>query len=284
MSAMDRPASLASRRASGLLKMRDPLPSAVPPEVDEADIEEVAVDVADIEEAAMGEATSDPASADPTPSWDRRAPRSSTCSPGSPRSAIGAPTSTRAPADTSVLRMTPSASAGTSTTAFSVSTVAMVSADLKRMFSGIGHPDSTASVALAATSGMRSNRAMSGRRDLGQAGDDFFALGDRRPFQDLADTGRGLSARDSLHGLVEPVEEPSLDLVGEPAAVRRPEGTLLGDQHVVGLPDAGADGVPVDTCAVEPAQVDHLGVDVAELSHRFEHLPDHRKVGDHRDL
>ncbi len=84
-------------------------------------------------------------------------------------------------------------------------------------------------------------------------------------------------------GVVEPVEEAALDLVGQPAAVRRADGALLGDQHVVGLPDALADGVPVDAGAVEPAQVDHLGVDVADLLDRLEHVVDHRQVGEDRD-
>src|ERR1035437_8118786 len=205
MSAMDRPASLARRRASGLLKMRPP-PWVV-----------AEVDGAEADGAISG----------PTPSSTSRALRSSTSSPGSPSSAIGAPTPTTAPAGTSVLRITPSASAGTSTTAFSVSTVAMASSDLNGVFSGTGHADSTASTELAATSGMRSNRAMSGPRDLGESCGDFCSLGDRRPFQDLADTGRGLATGHSLHGLVKPVEEPVLDLVGEPAAIRRPEGNVL---------------------------------------------------------
>src|SRR5450759_508904 len=162
------------------------------------------------------------ATSDPTPSSSSSVATSSTCSPGSPSRAIGAPTSTMAPAGTSVLRITPSASAVTSTTAFSVSTVAMESADLNGVFSGIGHSDSTASTALAATSGMRSNRAMSGLRDLGKPRGDFPALGNRSPLQDLADAWRGLATGHALHWLVKPVEESPLYLVRQPAAIRRP--------------------------------------------------------------
>jgi hypothetical protein len=85
------------------------------------------------------------------------------------------------------LRITPLASAGTSTTAFSVSTVAMESCALNGVFSGTGHSANTASTAFAATSGMRSNRAMSVPRDLGERGGDFLGLGDGCPFQHLAD-------------------------------------------------------------------------------------------------
>ena len=134
----------------------------------------------------FGGAEVDGAISEPTPSSASNALRSSTSSPGSPSSAIGAPTSTTAPVGTSVLRITPSASAGTSTTAFSVSTVAIASWALNGVCSGTGHCDSTASTALAATSGMRSNRAMSGLRDLSEPCGDFLALGDRRPFKDLA--------------------------------------------------------------------------------------------------
>ena len=95
----------------------------------------------------------------------------------------------------------------------------MASLDLNDVFSGTGHADSTASTELAATSGMCSNRAMSGPRDLGESRGDLCSLGDRRPFQDLADTRRGLATGHSLHGLVKPVEEPALDLVSEPAAI-----------------------------------------------------------------
>src|ERR1035437_10357807 len=267
MSAMDRPAFLARRRARGLLKTRVPPPLATSTKGDGVEFE------FEVKEAGF-----DGAAPDITPSSDSSAPRSSTCSPGCPSSEIGAPTSTTAPADTSVLRITPSASAGTSTTAFSVSTVAMTSPVLKGVFSGIGQWDSTASPASAAPSGMRSNRAMSGRRDLGEPHCDFLALGDRRPFQDLADAPRGLTTGHSLHGLIEPVEEPPLDLVGEPASIGRPEGALFGDQHVVGLLDALPNGVPVDAGAIEPAQVDHLGVDVAELRDGFKDVVHHREV------
>ena len=178
-SAMDRPASLARRRASGLLKMRPPIPSPASP----AGVTGIGLGVGAPDEAV--EVLS--ARPNPTPSSASRAPRSSTSSPGSPSRAIGAPTSTMAPAGTSVLRMTPLASAGTSTTAFSVSTVAMASCAVNCVFSGTGHSASTASTALAATSGMRSNRAMSVPRDLGELGGDFLAPGDRRPFEHLAD-------------------------------------------------------------------------------------------------
>ena len=54
------------------------------------------------------------------------------------------------------------------------------------------------------------------------------------------------SARHPLHRLVEPVEEPALDLVGEPAAVRAFPARPARRSARVGLADAVADGVPVD--------------------------------------
>ena len=63
-----------------------------------------------------------------------------------------------------------------------------------------------------------------------------------------------------------------------------PTRPLLGDQHVVGLADALADGVPVDAGAVEPAQVDDLGVDAADLVDRVEDVVGHGEVGEDRDV
>ena len=87
-----------------------------------------------------------------------------------------------------------------------------------------------------------------------------------------------------MHRLVEPVEEPPLDLVSQPGPIGRPEGTLFGDQHIVGLLDALPDGVPVDAGAIEPAQVDHLGVDVTKLCDSLKDVVNHREVCDHGDL
>ena len=47
---------------------------------------------------------------------------------------------------------------------------------------------------------------------------------------------------DALDGLIEPVEIPPLDLVGQPRPVRDADSALLYDQDVVGLLDAGLDG------------------------------------------
>ena len=56
----------------------------------------------------------------------------------------------------------------------------------------------------------------------------------------------------------------------------------LDDHDLVGAAHARGDGVPVQRRAVEPAQVDHLGVD-PELLHRLEHVVHHDAVGEHRD-
>src|SRR5690606_29907211 len=141
----------------------------------------------------------------------------------------------------------------------------------------------TASAAPVMTSGMRTSVATSATHPLGHAPqplDDLLGLRDRRTLEHLGDARRRLAARDALHGLVEPVEEPALDLVGEPAAVGRADRALLDDQHRVGLADRLPDRVPVDARAVEPAQVDHLGVD-AGLLDRLERVPDHAQVGEH---
>jgi hypothetical protein len=56
-----------------------------------------------------------------------------------------------------------------------------------------------------------------------------------------------------------------------------PTGPLLDDEHPVGLADAGAERVPVEAGPVQPAQVDHLGVD-ARLLDRGQRLRHHRQV------
>ena len=109
---------------------------------------------------------------------------------------------------------------------------------------------------------------MSVPRDLGEGRGDLGVLGDRGPLEHLADARRGDAAGDPPDRGVEQVEEPSVDLVGQPPAVRRAPGALLGDQDLVGLGELGLDRVPVDARAVEPAQVDDLGVDVALSSRR----------------
>ena len=85
-------------------------------------------------------------------------------------------------------------------------------------------------------------------------------------------------------GRVEQVEEPAVDLVGQPPAVRRADRALLGDQHLVGLRQALLDRVPVDARPVEPAQVDHLGVDLAVLLDRRQHVRRHPEVGEDGDV
>jgi len=71
---------------------------------------------------------------------------------------------------------------------------------------------------------------------------DFLALRDGGPLEHLADAGGGLTAGDALHGLVQPVEEASLDLVGEPAAIRRAARTLLGEDALRSLAVANMGG------------------------------------------
>ena len=83
-----------------------------------------------------------------------------------------------------------------------------------------------ASVAPASTLGIRTTDGHqprppeAGAHPL-EAGDDLLGAGDRRPLEHLRDARARLAAGHPLHGLVEPVEEAALDLVGEPAAVRR---------------------------------------------------------------
>src|SRR3954454_13131240 len=192
---------------------------------------------------------------------------------------IAVPTSTSVPSATSVRRMTPSDSASTSTTALSVSTVAITSEAEKRVLTATGQPASVADVVAAAISGMRRSSGMS-VPDPGLEGlDDLFGLRDGGPLEDLADARRRLATGHPLHGVVEVVEEAALDLVGQPAAVRRPDRALLGDEHVVRLLDALADGVPVDAGPVEPTEVDDLGVQVADLLDGLEDVVRHGQVG-----
>ena len=98
-----------------------------------------------------------------------------------------------------------------------------------------------------------------------------------------SDAGRRQTAGHPPDRSVEEVEEPSVDLVGQPPAVRRGECALLGDQHLVGLGQAGLDGAPVDAGPVEPAQVDHLGVDPV-FRDRLQHVGRHPEVGEHRQV
>ena len=56
---------------------------------------------------------------------------------------------------------------------------------------------------------------------FGELGGDLFGLGDGGALEHLADARRRLAAGDPLDRVVEPVEEAALDLVGQPAAVRR---------------------------------------------------------------
>jgi hypothetical protein len=81
-------------------------------------------------------------------------------SPGAASTAIGVPTETDLPGSISVRTSTPSASAGTSTTAFSVSTVAIASPAENAVFSASGHSASTASTVLAEISGILSSCAI----------------------------------------------------------------------------------------------------------------------------
>jgi hypothetical protein len=119
------------------------------------------------------------------PSSARAASTSATVSPGAAISAIGAPTATVVPGPTSVRTSTPAPSAGTSTAALSVSTVAIASPSANSACSASNHSDSVAWSVFAATSGIRSSRAISGpldlTPDLGQPGGDLLALGDRGP-------------------------------------------------------------------------------------------------------
>src|SRR3954454_1552601 len=78
--------------------------------------------------------------------------------------------------------------------------------------------------------------------------------------------------------MVEPVEEASLDLVGQPAAVGGAERPLFGDQDAVRFPDALADRVPVHAAAIKPAQVDHLGVHSADPGDGLQDVSGHGQV------
>ena len=87
-----------------------------------------------------------------------------------------------------------------------------------------------------------------------------------------------------MNGLIKPVEEAPLNLVGKPAPVGSPEGTLLCDEDVVRLLDALADGVPVDAGAIKPAKVDDVRVDGVDLVEGLEHVVGHGEVTDDGDV
>src|SRR5699024_8655308 len=97
------------------------------------------------------------------------------------------------------------------------------------------------------------------------SGGDVLRRGEGGPFEDLRYARRGFGTGDPLDRQVQPVEQSSLDLVCEPGAVPGALSTLLDDQHCVGLAHRRLDGLPVETRAVEPAQIDHLCVDTLLL-------------------
>src|SRR6185312_4963434 len=209
-------------------------------------------------------------------------------SPAASSTAIGSPIAADAPASSTMRPIVPDSSAAYSTTAFSVSISAIGSP------TAISSPSATSQVAMAASSapartlGMRTIEATSthlpesGTNPL-QAGDDLLGACNGRPLEHLRDARRGLRTGDALHGLVEPVEEAALDLVGEPAAVGGALGAFFDDEHAVRLADARADGVPVQAGAVQEAQVDEFCIHTG-LCDRFGAAMHHRQVAQHRHV
>src|SRR5690554_7300936 len=153
----------------------------------------------------------------------RRAARSYSSPALAVSTAIGVPTATTLPGSTSRLARTPDSSACISTTAFSVSISASTSPTATSPPSSTTHVAIAASVEFAMTSGRRMMLATSTTEpfdDAADALDDLFRAGVRGTLEHLRDARRGLAAVHALDGLVEPVEEAPLDLVGEPPAGR----------------------------------------------------------------
>src|ERR1700730_18401360 len=267
-----RSASRASRRTSGVAKTR-------PPRV------EVIVVGASPEFGLTGDGGEpfEDGDAPRTPRSRNAASMSSTASPGMPLRAIAAPTSTCSPEPTRNRKMTPASSASMSTMALSVSTVAMASDFLNGTPSCTCHSDSNAVSAPAAMAGIRSRVGMSGLQDFRQLRGDFLGLGDGGAFEHLADARGGLPAGDPFDGMVEPIEIATLDLVGQPTAVGGAARSLFGNHDAVGLFDAGADRVPVHAGAIQPPQVDNVGVDMAGVD-GLQAVVDHREIGEDCDV
>src|SRR5665213_2049414 len=274
ISARSRSASFAIRRASGLLKMRRGGSVADTPSAEVGDAAATTgTSGADVSRSSV--AGRNPASNSTISASD---------SPGSPRTAIGSPTATVAPAETKVLRIIPAESAGRSTIALSVSIVAIASNAANGTDCSTSQPTSTAPSPPAETSGIRSSHATSVAHDLDETAGDLGGLRYGRPFEHLADARRGFGAGDALYGLIEPIEEAALDLVGEPPAVRGPHWALFGNNNDSGLLHARFDRAPVDARPVEPAQIDNLRIDRADLRDAVEHVLHHREVTEHSDV
>jgi len=142
------PASLASLRARGLVKIR-PRRSSAGAGRASAGTGTAAAGTSGTSRRTAIFASGGVSGA--TPREASSASMSGTCSPGAPRSAMGLPTSTSAPAATRVLIRTPAADAGISTSALSVSTMTIASPLSNAAPSLSGQADRTASVAAAAT-------------------------------------------------------------------------------------------------------------------------------------
>ena len=275
--ARSRPASRASLRASGLAKSRSPRP---PPAA--AGVVAVGVDAGATSATAGSAVAAASPDAATTPIPARKASRSATVSPTAAYTAIGEPTSTRLPSATSWRRITPSVSASTSTTALSVSIVTIASPAANSSPTATIQVERTASVASAAISGIRrisarpspaisrSLAATSSLRAMAARSSTLLMLGDASP---PVTRSTGWSSQSKKRRWISSDSQPPYDV---------PHGALLDDEHVVRLPDALADGVPVDAGPVEPAQVDDLGVRTGLLD-GVEDEVRHHAVGEDRE-
>ena len=214
------PASFASRRAIGLTKSRpvgtaaSDVTSAVGASASTVETGAGSLAGEDGTGAAGGAAFVLLSEFESTPRLARTASTSPTSSPGAAIKAMGSPMVTSCPSVAIRCTRVPSASASTSTTALSVSMIAMTSPVEKDARTPVGHWDKTALEAPAATSGMRRSSAMGHLQHLAESVGDFFILGNGRALEHLADARGCLASGHALNGLIQPVEEVPLNLVG----------------------------------------------------------------------
>jgi hypothetical protein len=99
-----------------------------------------------------------------------------------------------------------------------VSQVVPVPGDSCEICAGCAEPR-TAIVVSAETLGLRNNLLTSALHNRANCLSDFVCPCDGSAFKHLTDAGRRFTAGYPLDGMTEPVEEPALDFVAEPAAV-----------------------------------------------------------------
>src|SRR5688572_67772 len=88
----------------------------------------------------------------------------------------------------------------------------------------------------------------------------FLAAGERGSLENLRDRRRCFAARESFDRTLQQVEMAALDFVREPGTVGSSPRPLLDDQDTLCFADACVDGDPVETRAIEPAQIDDIGI------------------------